>query len=382
MPRMRILSTQEQEDYDRPPVFDYMERKQIFSLPKSLLKAAQTLRTPSSQIGFALMCGYFKASKRFFLPYHFHTRDIGAVAKLLNLNAIDFKPDAYTETTRLRHQKKVIDFYGFQLFDSAAEQLVKTEIAMMMRSQLKPKLIFERCLDLLIQNRITLPHSNFLTDLIRVGLKKRREELNKLVDGCLLPDSRQLLDDLFEVDKGGSRYRLTLLKKQSQSTRPTRIKESVADFQTLSKLYQQFADVLPVLELGSEGIRYYAGSVAKSQIFQLTRRADSDRYVHGIAFIAHQLYRLQDNLVDVWLSVVRSFQNTVSREHKEQIFSQRKKVDKKTINLLNRLDTDVVSLIHQVREVTDDEDLSDHEKVEHIRLLVRTSPEQDHKGHS
>lgn len=376
MPRMSILSTQEQEDYDHPPVFDYAERKQIFSLPKSLLKTAQALRTSSSQIGFALMCGYFRASKRFFLPHHFHNRDIGAVAKLLNLNETDFKPDAYKETTRLRHQKRVIDFYGFQLFNFAAEQLVKTEIAAMMRSQLKPKLIFERCLDLLIQNRITLPHSNFLTDLIRRGLKKRRQELNKLVDACLLPDSRQLLEDLFEMDKGESRYRLTLLKKLSQSTRPTRIKESVVDFQTLSELYQQFVDILPVLDLGSEGIRYYAGSVAKSQIFQLTRRADSDRYVHAIAFITHQLYRLQDNLVDVWLNVVRSFQNTVSREHKEQIFTQRKRVDEKTINLLNRLGTDVLSLIHKVRQVTDDEHLSDHEKVEHIRLLVRTSPEQ------
>ncbi|MGB3222258.1 MAG: DUF4158 domain-containing protein [Desulforhopalus sp.] len=262
---MRILSTQEQEDYDLPPVLDYTERKQIFSLPKLLLETAQALRTPSSQIGFALMCGYFRASKRFFLPHHFHNRDIGAVAKLLNLNETEFKPDAYTETTRLRHQKRVIDFYGFQLFDSAAEQLVKTEIAAMMRSQLKPKLIFERCLELLIQNRITLPHSNFLTDLIRRGLKKRKQELNKLVDACLLPESRQLLEDLFEMDKGESRYRLTLLKKLSQSTRPTRIKESVVDFQTLSELYQQFADILPVLDLGSEGIRYYAGSCSDPQ---------------------------------------------------------------------------------------------------------------------
>ena len=88
-------------------------------------------------------------------------------ANLLDLSASDFEPDALPETTRLRHQKMILDFYGFRLFDASAEQLVKTEIATMMRSQLKPKLIFERCLDLLIQNRITLPHSNFLTDLIR-----------------------------------------------------------------------------------------------------------------------------------------------------------------------------------------------------------------------
>ncbi|MCP4288105.1 MAG: Tn3 family transposase, partial [Gammaproteobacteria bacterium] len=253
---------------------------------------------------------------------------------------------------------------------------MKTEVAAMMRSLLKPKLIFERCLDLLTQNRMTLPKSYFLTDLIRAGLKQRRQELSALVDEHLLPDTRQLLDDLFEMGHGENRYRLTLLKKLSQSTRPTKIKESAADFQTLSQLYRQFADILPLLELGTEGIRYYAGSVLKSRMFQLNRRTDFDRYVHAIAFITHQLYRLQDNLVDVWLSVVRSFQNTVSREHKEQIFTQRKEANEKTLSLLDRLDADVLGLIRQVRHLTDDEGLSDRKKVEQIRSLVSVSPEE------
>ena len=376
MPRMRILSTQEQEDFDRPPVFGYAERKQIFSLPKSLLDTAQTLRTPNSQIGFLLMCGYFRASKRFFLPLDFHERDIEAVARILELSPSDFIPSDYVKTTRLRHQKIVLDFYGFRLFDAAAEQLVRAEIATMVRSQLKPKLIFERCLDLLIQNRMTLPHSNFLTALIRAGLKQRRYELNTLVDAHLSPDTRQLLDDLFEMGQGENRYRLTLLRKLSQSTRPTRIKKSVADFQTLSELYRQFADILPLLELGTEGVRYYAGSVLKSRMFQLNRRTDSDRYVHAIAFITHQLYRLQDNLVDAWLNVVRSFQNTASREHKERIFLQRKEANAKTLSLLDRLDADVVGLIRQVRQVADNVDLSDREKVEKICSLVSVSPEE------
>lgn len=375
MPRMRILNKREQEAFDRPPVFDHAERKQMLSLPTSLLEIAKTMRTSSSRIGFLLMSIYFRASKRFFLPQDFHVRDINAVARLLNLSEADFKPDTYTETTRLRHQKRILDFYGFQLFDATAEQLIKTEIAVMTRSQLKPKLIFERCLDMLLQNRITLPHSNSLTSLIREGLKQRRQELSRLVDDHLLPNAKKLLDDLFEMDQGKNRYRLTLLKRLSQSTKPSKIKESVADFQVLLELYQQFSDVLPVLELGSEGIRYYAGSVIRSQIFQLTRRTDSDRYVHAIAFITHQLYRLQDNLIDAWLNVIRSFQNTASREHKEQIFMQRKESNKKTLNLLNRLDTDVLGVIRQVRLLADNEDLSDHEKIDRIRLLVDTSPE-------
>ncbi len=52
MPRMRILTASEQEAFDKPPLFDYEQRKQFFSFPKSLLKTANALRTPGSQIGF------------------------------------------------------------------------------------------------------------------------------------------------------------------------------------------------------------------------------------------------------------------------------------------------------------------------------------------
>ena len=376
MPRMRILTTQEQALFDHPPVFNYAERKQFFSLPKSLVDTAHTLRAPSSQIGFLVMCGYFKASKRFFLPQDFHAPDIEAVAKRLDLTATHFELDSYTETTRLRHQKTILNFYGFQLFDTSAEQLVQTEIAAMMRSQLKPKLIFERCLDLLIQNRMTVPHSHLLTDMMRAGLKQRQHELADLVSNHLSPDIRSLLDSLFEVNEEKSQYRITLLKKLSQSTKPAKIRESVVDFQTLSELYQKFSDIRPILDLGAEGTRYYAGSVAKSQIFQLTRRTDSDRYVHAIAFITHQFYRLQDNLIDVWLSTVRSFQNTASRAHKEQAFTQRKAANEKTLNLLDRLDADVLGIVRQVRQLANDKSLSDGEKVHQIRLVVDDSAEE------
>ena len=42
MPRMRILTTQEQALFDHPPVFNYAERKQFFSLLKSLVDTAHS----------------------------------------------------------------------------------------------------------------------------------------------------------------------------------------------------------------------------------------------------------------------------------------------------------------------------------------------------
>jgi hypothetical protein len=101
MPRIRILTASEQEAFDTPPLFNHEQRKQFFNFPKAILAIAGSLRTLSNQIGFLLICGYFKATKRFFLPTDFLQRDIDAVAHLLDLDGASFMPNNYTETTRL-----------------------------------------------------------------------------------------------------------------------------------------------------------------------------------------------------------------------------------------------------------------------------------------
>lgn len=314
MPRMRILSISEQEAFDKPPLFDHEQRKQFFSFPNALLNIARGLRTPNSQIGFLLLCGYFKASKCFFLSQDFLQRDIEAVSRQLGLEGAVFDPNDYTETTRLRQQKIILEFYGFRPFDSEAEKWLGIEITTMAGVYLKPKLIFDRCVDFLVQKRVQVPKSWVLTELIRVGLSQRKTALVMLMDTNLTDKARRLLDTLFTRPDEQNHYRLTLLKKLSQSTKPTRVKESIADFETLSALYLQLESILATLDLGHAGIRYYAGSVIRARMFQLQQRSKADRNIHAAAFVAHQFFRIQDNLTDLFLSVMATFQTVATRE--------------------------------------------------------------------
>ena len=118
----------------------------------------------------------------------------------------------------------------------------------MVRTYLKPRLIFDRCIDFLIQRRVQVPQSGVLLELI------------ELMDAHLTEDARALLDDLFTTADDQNRYRLTLLKKLSQSTKPTKIKEAVVDFETLVELHGRLTGPLSALDLGAAGIRYFAGS--------------------------------------------------------------------------------------------------------------------------
>ena len=379
MARMRILTANEQEAFDRPPLFDHQERKQFLILPKGLMDIARNLRTPNSQIGFLLMCGYFKTTKHFYQPQDFHSRDIQFAAHQLNLSEIVFQTAQYTETTRLRHQRNILDFYGFAPFGAHAKNTLITEVATMARTHLKPRLIFDRCVDFLIQHRNQVPTSRNLTDLIRGGLHNRKVELIASMDKQLSDHTRNLLDALFTAPDDQNRYRLTLLKKLSQSTRPTRIKESVADFQVLSELHHQLHEVLEELDLGVAGIRYFAGSVLRSEIFQMQRRARSDRYIHAAAFVAHQFYRCQDNMIDLWLSVMASFKSAAAREYQETLVQERKDQQRQIEIVIDGLEVSVFGVLDGIESVMEAANLSDAEKVATTRALLAQRKTRDFK---
>ena len=149
MSRMNILNKSERQMFDDPPVFNSVERKRFFNFPNSLKEKAATLRKPSTKVGFLLACGYFKAAKKLFRPEVFHQNDIVYVARILNLQSKQFASEHYVQSTRHWHQEIIMEFYGYRRFDETSLQIIEHEISSMMRSQLKPKLIFWRCLDIL-----------------------------------------------------------------------------------------------------------------------------------------------------------------------------------------------------------------------------------------
>jgi len=377
MARMRILTTNEQQAFDKPPLFDHRDRKKYFDLPKGLMDIAKSVRTPLGQIGFLLMCGYFKATKRFYQPQDFHERDVEAVARMLRLRSSEFIPDAYAKQTRQRHQKIILDFHGFKPFDETASNALATEIATMARMHLKPRLIFGRCVDFLIQHRLQVPSAYRLNDLIRTGLHDRKAELVALMNRHLSDDARILLDDLFSAPDDQNRYRLTLLKKLSQSTSPSRIKEAVADFEVLSELHDRLATVLSILALGTAGIRYFAGSVLRSEIFQMQRRDRNDRHIHAAAFVAHQFHRCQDNMIDLWLSVMASFKSAAAREYQETLVQERKDQQRQIGIVVEGLETSIFGVLHDIRSVMAAANLSDAEKVTATQALLDQSKTDD-----
>ncbi|YCM46806.1 Tn3 family transposase (plasmid) [Verrucomicrobiaceae bacterium 227] len=134
-------------------------------------------------------------------------------------------------------------------------------------------------------------------------------------------------------------------------------------------LQEQVQPVLEKLGLPYDGISYFANSVIRSETFKVTRRAEKDRYLHLIAFITHQFFRLQDNLIDVFLTTTQSAINSAQREHKERCYEQRAARGEAVETLVRQLDRSL-EVIHSVDDIAENPELDDAEKIAGIRTLL------------
>jgi TnpA family transposase len=373
---MQILSPAEYADFDAPPAFTGAEREKFFDLPQSLDSFFASLRTPVSRIGFLLMFGYFKAAKRFF-ERRFHEADIAYVVARLGLPPEVFEQTAFDHATVTRYRRLILDYFGFQEFNEHARQAVSKEIRAMARSQVRPKAIFLQVLDILVSCKTEIPNAYILTDLIVGEIRRHKRTLTDAIHARIPPATRKLLDGLLEKCASEEepapqieRFKLTLLKRISQSTKPLKIKATLDDWQTLRTLYQELDPIVAALDLTQEGIRYHATSVMKSQVFQISRRAEDDRHLHLICFIAHQFYRLQDTLIDVLLTVTQATQNVCKRICKDKHYAARKDQSNTIQAFINCVDQGAVSPLSAIELIAFSPDLSDMEKILRIQEIL------------
>ena len=374
--RMRIFNTLEEEAFESPPVFNSAERKRFFSLPLLLKDSLADLRTPTNKVCFLVAAGYFKARRKFFAR-QFRPTDIEYVARQIGVNPVEVRVEDYSKGTYARHQRVILSYFGCNPFDEAAQVFTASEIAPLVRVQLRPKLLLVEIIEVLTRKKIEIPSYNVLADLIVAAFNRHQRMLSAIVDECLSEKQRDKLDELLEKEPGdgtdeGWRYRLTLLKKPFQSTRPSKIRANMADMTTLQSLYFDLKPVVQRLNLSCEHIRYYAYSVIKSQIPQVSRRADEDRFLHLIAFVVYQTFKLNDTLIDTLLSAVQAAINTVEKEQKDVYFREREQRTQSFSALVDRLKENVRETLSSIRHIVADAQLSDSQKVALIDAALNT----------
>ena len=148
MPRMRILTPAEQAEFDSPPVFNWGQKQKFFQTSEGLESVLDSLRTPVNTVGFMLSLGYFRAAKRFF-GRQFHQQDVEYVTRKLGYLPELIDLECYEKSVHSRHRKLILEYLGFREFNTEARQEVVKEIRTMVRSQMRPKSMLVRAVEIL-----------------------------------------------------------------------------------------------------------------------------------------------------------------------------------------------------------------------------------------
>ena len=73
MPRLKILSVSEQNEFDSPPVLSGDNRKTQFRFNQVVQEMIKPIKSDNHRIGFVLMFYYFKIVQKFFPPQLFYS---------------------------------------------------------------------------------------------------------------------------------------------------------------------------------------------------------------------------------------------------------------------------------------------------------------------
>ncbi len=369
MTRIVILTPEEKRLFSSPPVFNSNDRKKYFSFPVGILKIVNSLTKPQNRLFFLVTYGYFKATHKFYNK-QLHTKDVMYIAEYLHFaEKIDTK--TYKTRTYSDHKKIILAYLGYKKFDTVAIALVSLQLQPLLRSHMRPQAMLQQTCEMLTKQKREIPGYHTIMRIITNEMKKHQEILTKTIQKGITKRNKVLLNTL--VQKAGNRYRLTLLKHFSQSTRPTKIKENIEDLKVLRDLFQKVESIVRTLQLTHEGIRYYAYTTIKSRILQVTRRSDQDRYLYLITFIVHQYYMLQDVLFDILILAVQATRNKAAMQHQETVFAMRKTKTQAIDHMITDLKKQQ-ELVKEIRSIIDASGLTNEQKVKRLEALLVAKP--------
>ncbi|MCA9470939.1 MAG: Tn3 family transposase [Nitrospirales bacterium] len=381
MPRMEVLSAVEREEFDSPPTFTFAQQQHYFDPSLDVIRTLKRQRTPTHQVYFLVSYGYFLATHRFYPSALFRESDIQYVTRIIGLDVQQLQLWSYVKPTQTRHRHLIRTLCQFRRCDHVARQYLTAEVQRLVKQHWAPRHLFVRLVEQLSAKRIEIPGSGYLSRLIATTMTQYRLMLARRLRAQLTPAMREGLAALLNPSvepMGSARYRLGQLKRLSQSTKPTKVQIRLKDLEEMQTLYQLLTPVLPVLNLPQAGIIEYATITLKLDLFDLVRRTEPDRLLHLFTFAIHHYFRLHDNLVDVFLSVLPSLLSSVQREHMEHCYEKREAQSRSLTTLLTILETDVLTAFKTIKRIAESSTLSDRDKIQRIQTVfaARQTPQQ------
>jgi TnpA family transposase len=363
--------TPNKDFHNNPPLFKSIDRKRYFYVDDHFkTQISSTVRGNANFVFIIVAYGYFKATGQFFDSAR--QEDIDYVAGRLKLSQTYFWKN-YKKNTRDRHRKMILSSLGYKPFSLQTIKPLLQTIRNNARSQKNPKMCFVSACEWLFQHKIETPDFDTIVETIQSVYKAHRDEQFAVVKRTLAKSDAALLDGLFEKSNKAydnmETHRLNLLKKFKQSTKTNNIRSNIEALDLLKPLYDIAHPVVQQLDFSQDGIKRFALSVHRRQVFQIKRLRESDRHLQLCIYIVYQFNQLVDTLIDIFLASVKSAINTAEVKAKDEYYRQRKEQSAHTQQLVSNTESLVV-VVEKLRSTLNNPTLSDSEKVAQSLKLI------------
>lgn len=370
----KILSTNEIKEFDNPPVLNSEERKKYFNLSEFIEEGLSDIRNDQNKLVFIILTGYFKYCRKFFVPNKFNAKDINYVINRYSLKIKELKLENFNRMTFLRYKELLLNRFGYVPFDDEARHLIIEEAKIVVSKKFRLKSIFQSLLEFLFTKRIEIPTYNAFAEIITEVVNEYEKELQEKLLALLDAPRKALLDDfLLRIESETAkdpklhRYKITNVKKFSHSTKPSKIKENTESLKFFKNIFDELKEIITTLNLSSETIEYYATWSLKAESAQI--KTNNKKYLYLVSFVIHQYFTLQDLLIDILLSSIRTTSNTAKRENTANYYLKKKERATKYFNIAQSVENKIFPTFLEIEEILFSNNLNHTEKINMLMEL-------------
>ena len=182
MPRLNILSFSEQKEFDTPKELTGDERKVYFRKNAVIDNLLISINSSVNKVAFSLMLYHFKISKKFFQVKVFSNKDVKYISHIFDFNYISDHQCFLENKTFNRYKNQILEHTGYTSFNQEANELIGAKAYNLAIQYIRPKVIFNDCIKLLLEQRIEIPKYHAILLIISNVLQQYKNSLLQILN--------------------------------------------------------------------------------------------------------------------------------------------------------------------------------------------------------
>jgi len=317
--RLKILEQSEIDDLYALPVYTYEDRKHYFALNHDEELIIKPMRTLASKVYFILQLGFFRTKNMFFSFTQDEVyNDIQHILKYTLSETKALKNLQVSKPTRLSQQRVILNLHGFDVCTEPVKNTLNEKAIFLAQVCSKPIYVFKELHNYLENKNIVLPGYTTLQDIVGKALAFERKRLEALIQKHITPEGEESLKKLLNNENG--LYEITVLKKEPKDFSYKEITLEIKKGKQIVSLYHFTQKFLPKLGISNENIKYYASLIDFYTVYKLQRMRCWIVYVYILCFINNRYQRINDNLINCFISYVHKYINEANEAAKIRVY--------------------------------------------------------------